>query len=39
MRVQVAGIIVNTLKSLDLAYPTADTSSFKDYKKQLLAET
>jgi len=39
MRVQVAGIIVDTLKSLGLAYPTADTSSFKDYKKQLLAET
>ncbi|MCP4011018.1 MAG: polyphosphate kinase 2 family protein, partial [Proteobacteria bacterium] len=39
MRVQVADIIVNTLKSLNLAYPTADTSSFKDYKKQLLAET
>jgi len=38
MRVQVAGIIVDTLKSLNLAYPSADTSSFKSYKAQLLEE-
>ena len=38
MRVQVAGIIVDTLEKLDLAYPTADTSSFEDYKAKLKAE-
>jgi PPK2 family polyphosphate:nucleotide phosphotransferase len=38
MRVQVAGIIVNTLKNLDLAYPTADTTSFEEYKAQLQSE-
>ncbi len=38
MRVQVAGIIVNTLKELDLTYPSADTSSFEQYKAQLQSE-
>ena len=38
MRVQVARIIVDTLKSLDLEYPRVDTSQFSDYKAQLEAE-
>lgn len=38
MRVQVATLIVETLKNLDLAYPIADTSSFADYKAQLQSE-
>jgi len=38
MRVQVAGIIVDTLKNLDIAYPTADTRSFADYRAQLESE-
>jgi PPK2 family polyphosphate:nucleotide phosphotransferase len=38
MRVQVAKIIVNALKELGLAYPTADTASFEEYKAQLQSE-
>lgn len=39
MRAQVARIIVDTLKSLDLAYPKADTAQFGAYKAQLEAES
>ncbi len=39
MRVQVAATIVDTLKSLDLTYTVADTSSFEKYKNQLQSET
>ena len=39
MRAQVARIIVDTLKSLDLAYPNADTAQFGAYKAQLEAES
>ena len=38
MRAHIANIIVDKLSSLDLAYPDADTSSFNQYRAQLLAE-
>lgn len=38
MRAEVARIIVETLQSLDLKYPEADTSEFADYRNQLLSE-
>ena len=39
MRTQVARIIVDTLKTLDLRYPDVDTTRFSDYRAQLLAES
>lgn len=38
MRMQVAQIIVETLRNMNLAYPSADTSQFAEYRAQLLAE-
>lgn len=38
MRLQVASIIVQTLRDLDLEYPSTDTSRFDEYRAQLLAE-
>ena len=38
MRVQVASIIVETLRNMELSYPSADTSRFDEYRAQLSAE-